>query len=210
MNGVNLIPAQRRLNKSRRLWVKRWAIVVAAEAVMVVGVWVACLGWGRNTPDLREELAAVQSKQARLKRSIELLSPRIRDGAESLKTAVQVYSRPDWSVLLAVLAQQMGDQLVLSRCRLWPQAGGASSGPALAASEQVATVVTDYRTRRFRLELAGVARSQQSVSEFLLRLERSGLFDAVTLVNTHPAEFLSQSATGFEILCTLDADGAQP
>jgi hypothetical protein len=60
----------------------------------------------------------------------------------------------------------------------------------------------------FVLNIAGLARSQLAVSQFILRLEQTGLFDRVSLIDTARETFLGGPATGFKLECSLTGTAA--
>ena len=106
--------------------------------------------------------------------------------------------RPDWSVVLALLARNLDDDLVLKRCKLEPEVVRKA-----AASPQHAAGAQADEPKRFSLEIAGLGRSQKAISHFVLRLERTNLFQKVTLVKTNREPFVTGRAMAFQIRCLL-------
>jgi hypothetical protein len=69
-------------------------------------------------------------------------------------------------------------------------------------SEPSAQPLTEFLTGcRHRLLLTGFGKSQESVSRFVLRLEESGVFDAVRLISSCRQTFLQGDAVAFSVEC---------
>ena len=104
-----------------------------------------------------------------------------------------VLSQPDWSLLLALLSKQAGDQIVLASCTL----NGNDAAPGTATPQP--------QSRGLILHLSGNGKTNQSITDFVLRLENTHLFSKVTLVDTANVSFLGGDAYSFRIDCPLDA-----
>jgi len=109
-------------------------------------------------------------------------------------------NQPDWSILLAMLADSLEDDVVLNKCHF----ATAPKAPSVAAGGG-----DDPPGRQlFTLEVSGLGRSQTAVSQFVLRLEKAKLFDRVKLIKTGRQKFLTGRAIGFQLECSLgDASG---
>ena len=95
--------------------------------------------------------------------------------------------------------------IVLSHCELLPVSDAASVVPAAgAANGSPATSLAPAVTHsRYTLALSGMGRSQAAISQYVLRLENTGLFDRVTLIESKLAPFGGGEAVSFRIGCTL-------
>ena len=194
MNGINLIPAHRRLHRSRRARRGIWIVVGTAYAAILLTVAVSVrLMW--TTPGLAlseeldragREISDAQADQADLRRQLQRV-------AASLAAGQTVGTQPDWSILLSVMARQMGDDVVLDSFRL------AGQGPAAGADGEPLPLAS----RPYTLQLSGMARDPLAVSNFVLRLERTGLFQRVTLGQSQRREVSGGEAVGFRIECRL-------
>src|SRR5580765_5744869 len=119
--------------------------------------------------------------------SVEVVEARWRIAA-----LLYILSQPDWSLLLAVLGKETGDQVFLRGCSLKrDESGGAA---AIAA----------HAPGRIVLQLVGTAKTSAAVSQFSLRLEETHLFSKVALVNSSRESFQGSDAQGFQIDCFLD------
>ena len=104
---------------------------------------------------------------------------------------------------MSLLAAKSGADVVLKGCTVRPRdpappppppkKPGAKAAPAPPPAEPVMLV-----------SVMGRGRSQQAVSQFVLRLESTGLFGRVTLVETNRDNSERVDAIGFRIDCSLD------
>jgi Tfp pilus assembly protein PilN len=103
-----------------------------------------------------------------------------------------VGKQPDWSILLALLASTLEDEIVLRSVRL--VSGAAEEGDQREAGAP-------------NLDFAGLGQSQAAVSRFVLRLEEISLFRSVKLLDTRREPFLDGHAITFRVECVLDDGG---
>jgi hypothetical protein len=123
-----------------------------------------------------------------------------------------VAHQPDWSVLLGLLAQSLGEEIVLTSCKLesqpptpdapapMPRPGAAAPAPESTAA---AAALREPGARRYTLQISGIGRTQSSVSQFVLRLERLGLFERVTILKTARELFGEHDSIGFRLEATM-------
>ena len=102
-------------------------------------------------------------------------------------------------MLLGLLARNVHDDVVLEFCRL-RQSDRAGAGKGASAAEA-------RLDRPLLLDLGGLAMSQGVVSRFVLRLEKTGLFDQFRLINTSPRKFLKKDVVAFRLECLLSGQG---
>ncbi len=119
-----------------------------------------------------------------------------------LTTAISTREKPD-------PASIDSRRIVLSQCELAPVSEAATSLPGVAASDgsTVSPAATAVAQQRYTLTLAGMGRSQAAISQYVLRLENTGLFDRVTLIESKLAPFGGGEAVSFRIGCTLGETG---
>lgn len=209
MRCVNLIPAQRRQTKARRRHLTRWSIGLVVYGGAVLAAHFVCgsyFGMGN-----RALAAEIQRSTARLRAAHRMtLTARgeLVRAAGELKSARAVGGQPDWGVLLALLAKNVGDDVVLEFCRLRPVGrkwnslrGSRLRDPGTAGQPPLAL------DSPLLLELSGLGLSQTAVSGFILRLERTGLFDQVRLVKSSRRAFLHKKAIAFRLECLLAGRG---
>jgi hypothetical protein len=112
-----------------------------------------------------------------------------------------VHLEPDWSLLMGLIAEALGDDAVLDRFHLLPaEAAPASRG---GASPRAAPTDETRTNRSYVLLLGGVSRSQEGVSDFVIRLEDLGLFDRVKLLESRRGAPSGDELVGFDLRCDL-------
>jgi len=210
MSDVNLIPAgrlaHRRCRRRLCLWVTVGGVYVSLVVAGSLTFQIARASEGRSLAAQRD--AAAQQVE-RDNRVLLDLRRQLAETMIALETTTAIHGQPDWGKLLTGLSLQVGDQIVLNRCQLTTltadgktltaeaKAGTAeSSGPL-----QTLPLGTFLTGCRHSLALKGFGRSQESVSQFVLRLEESGAFDLVRLVNSSRQTFLKGEAVAFIVEC---------
>jgi Tfp pilus assembly protein PilN len=201
MNGVNLIPAKRREAKAQKVRLRKWTLTLAAYLVVLLAGYFLldryALG---NTQALRSQSKKAITELGRSRQLTQALNHELGQTGKKLQTAQEISGQPDWGTMLAILAQNTTENLVLNSCRMdraqpvdnAPKAGDAKTGPV-----ELPVV----------LELGGFAKAQSDVSGYVLRLEKLGLFEKVKLVKTNRELYLNQEAVSFQLQCTLQGTG---
>ena len=217
MKSVNLIPAHRVAARRQRVHVRRCAAGCAAWAVLsVIAAGAAHALWrNADAPLADERLAAVNDDIERTERAIATARVQLAAAQSTLRANQAIANQPDWSILLAVLAQGIGDDVVLKSCHVHPVAapGSAESrrnaapaaGPA-AGSAGGGMVAGEGGP--FELEASGVARTLASAHRFVGDLEKTGLFARVTLMDTTRDQYAGKPAIAFRLKCSLDEPAA--
>src|SRR5665213_937838 len=113
----------------------------------------------------------------------------------------QIAEQPDWSHLLGVLARQSGDQIVFNSCAVGPNLQADASPAAVPPAAK--TPGSGASRTALALTVSGFGRSQLAISQFVLRLEKTGLFARVA-VQTHRETYLGGEAVSFQLICSLD------
>lgn len=217
MVSVNLIPRDRLTRKRRRARLRMWIALCSAYAlILTAGLSLACMVWGSDDAALGGELQAVVGEVEDSQRSIDELRGWLSEAQAALDASDAMANHPDWSALLIILARQLGDDVVLDNCLLTPsrldRSGGASRripsprGPrdeARAASPGSPPRDAASGKQRYELKLRGFGRTQNAVSQFVLRLERIELFHEVRLIKCNRQPFLDGHAVAFEVECSM-------
>lgn len=207
MKGVNLIPAYRRERKHRRLRKRGWIVCCTGyAAALVAACAVARAAWLPDTKDMARDLAKASKQVAELEQASASARGKLAEANAMLQTVRAVAEQPDWSILLGALGRSVGDDVVLGVVKLdsirEPSGGpvrtaGASRGGAAAAQ------AAGRQAERWTLELQGHGRSQGSASQFVVRLQETGLFEDVKLMRTNREPFLTGQAVAFQVQCAL-------
>jgi hypothetical protein len=209
MNGINLIPAPRRLAKHRRAHLRYCAAGCVAWAALSLGAAVvAHVVWRAEDPEAAVRLAKVTEETQRTERVIAGLRQQLTVAQSTLRGNQAIVLQPDWSILLGLLGQQVGNDIVLKTCNVRqsaarapaarvaprpgaPRAGEAASGGAVEPPP-------------FVLEASGMALDHASANQFVLRLEQTGLFSKVSLLDTAREPFFDKNLIAFRLECTLN------
>jgi hypothetical protein len=180
-------------------------LVLGAYVLAAAAGYVACFAYSGDDRGgvMRQVKQATQDLRS-LGRQTRSLRFEAAEVSRKLADARTAHQHPDWSLLLAMLADSLADEVVLERCSLAP---AEKTEDAAAADRLAQASPTDFFNQRFRFELGGYARSQMAVSRFTLRLEKAGLFDQVRLVKTSRQSFLGGEAVAFQLECLLDGRG---
>jgi hypothetical protein len=202
MRSVNFMPAYRIVARQRRRRLRWWAAVIAASVVLELG-GIAC-GYGlwcggRRVLAKEEDRAAATIQSAN--RAIRMLQGELAAQEATLKANHDLEGQPDWSRLLTLLAQSLGDGVIIRRCELKPCPPSGSATPTSAPMKE---------GDAYALKVSGVGRVVTDVLQFAGELERSSLFDHVRLVKTDTEPFLSGTATSFEMECSLGGKTENP
>lgn len=195
MEGVNLIPAHRQATRRRSRYTRRWGVGVALYAALLAGGWLALqMVFGGADRAMASELGELRMQAADAAEQIRELQPRLADAQTTLAASRSVGSQPDWSLLLSLLSHELDEQTMLNSLRLEPI---STTGAVIGQSDDPA------RQKRFRLRVAGLGRSQAAVSDYVIRLEQTQLFDQVTLIDTRREPLGNDMAVGFRVECEL-------
>lgn len=209
--GVNLIPQAKLVARKRVRRVRAWCVAgsIYAGALGVAWASVHLLGRDEHTA-LAAEIEALQEQIDQDNEAALALRPRLDAALATLAANRSVGSQPDWSLLLSLVADMLGDEVVLSACEL---EDGAPPGPFTAdapgANKEASGASVDHDVlRRYTLRLVGLGKSHGAVLGYVRTLEKTQLFESVKLVETRPEPFGDTSAIGFKIECLL-ADRAK-
>ena len=192
MQNVNLIPAPRRQARRRRVLIRRCAIGCAGYALLLAGVGAGALSaWGGGDPVASEQLGRLDQEIQRNEHLLADARGELSARESELAAESQIADQPNWSVLFSLLASKAQDQIILRSLQLKPAPdSGENSPPA-----------------RLIVSAGGVSRSPLAAQQYVLRLEKTGLFNRVTLVETHRESFLTSDAAAFQIECVLSPAG---
>jgi hypothetical protein len=205
MGDVNLIPADRLAKKHRNARLRAWALIIGAYLLLLATVILtAQIFWGGDGDSIEEERKDVELRIQERNSDLVRLRREIAEAAAELQISKAILGQPDWSKLLGVLGAELGEEIVLSQCwlaTLDPDGREVTKNlQQWLSSSPLGALLSE---RRYGLRLCGFGRSQGAVSEFLLRLERLGVFESVGLVNSYRQPFLNSQAVAFNIECRI-------
>jgi Tfp pilus assembly protein PilN len=206
--AMNLLPPARRttLRLRRRLHV--WALVAAGYGMATVGACIT-LAAGEPEVDHREtrELTALTREIDAFKADIARFKDEIRKENLKKQGADLVADHPDWSILLELLAEHRGDDVVLEGVDVSPvQLVKAASESGVKGGKKGGPVeVTPEFRGASDVKVEGFARVQTAVTDFADRLQRSEVFESVTLMRSSSKAMGEESVIEFSIHCRLGA-----
>ena len=194
MHGVNLIPAPRRHAKQRLARIRWVAAACAVYCVLLLGGYgFAYVAWGADVDAVQGDLQTVNGAIKKDERALTSVRAELKTVESTLAANRAVGSQPDWSVLLALLAKRTGENVVLNSCEL----------DRAASEDEKPDHTVPAAQASYRLAISGIAKSQMNVSQFVLRLEKTQLFDQVTLLDTTRQSVADRQVVAFNLDCLL-------
>jgi hypothetical protein len=186
--------------------VKRWARALGVYAVLLVVAYGACFAFGGD--DGQEVLRRTRESTERFReagKDIQTLRISLTEACKQMAATQALAQNPDWSLLLAMVSNNLSGDVILERCFLAPVNSSEEDGRADGPDDGSDGGQVLYQ--RYILDLRGFSRTQTGVSQFVLRLERSKLFENVRLVKTSKTSFMDGEAISFRIECVLNGQG---
>src|SRR4051812_28279267 len=188
--GINLIPAPRRAAIARRARVRRWLTGSGCYAVLLIIAYGMCMTSAGNDVDASTAALERTNRQIDdLTHSLSTLRPQMAEMQARLAVARHVGDQPDWSHLLAIISATLDDEIVLSSTRLESSDTTGNTTPGARHAAPPASQPSADSDCRLTASLQGFAKSQAAVTQFVLRLERLGLFERVEMVNSSRQQF---------------------
>lgn len=193
---INLIPASRRSERLVRLAIRKWLAVGVSYALVVFLLWATYSSTGaRDYLALASELADAQAGGRTAQQSVNQLRRQLTDATQRRSVAEEVRNRPDWSLLLICLGNEVGNDIVLREVQVFP--GENTARDARPKELQI------FGADTYTVSIRGVGLSQQAVSQFTLRLQNLGLFDTVQMTRSGREQLGNSSGIGFDLQCQL-------
>lgn len=193
MKSVNLIPTARRDAKRRRRHRNTCAAACGAYgALLAAAVGVAHLALGSNGVSLDQRLASTESEIQRAQQEADKARRELTSARATIEANRTVSEQPDWSVLLAMLAKTTSDDVVLRGVTIGPPSGPQTD---LAKNAKASTEPV--------LEVMGFGQTQLAVSRHVLRMEQTGMFSKVMLMDTGRETYMGGPAIAFRLQCTF-------
>lgn len=198
MNGVNLLPApiiESQQRKRRRvLWTRSllaYGIIMLMSLVAVQGVLI------EPADALDAKRLGIESDIAASEARLGLESERREALAADLVVLTEIHGQPNWSVLLHHISEHRGNAVAIRSVRVSLFGSGA---------EQLTP--GELARGPFAIEVSGVARTQSDVTSYVVRLERAGLLDEITLQGTSPTRIGEDRAFTFSLMARIGVQGA--
>ncbi len=206
MGDLNLIPADRLFRKRVKARMRLWA-GVCSSLLLIIAVAVTstdyCLKGKAGVPE--HELAAVDLSIQEYNATAVELNKEISRATWELEVARVTGIGPDWGKFLALLAEELGEEVVLSGCQLTVlKTENMQTEEAAEPTDKTDVPVKPSRPEQhYELRLSGISRNQMSTSNLLLRLEAMDLFESVRLVSSNRQTFQEAHAVVFTVVCKI-------
>lgn len=202
MNTINLLPRARQqqlvIRRRERAWWIGGSLYAAGVAAVCV---VANLARPADAELTLEELERAQARLDATESELRTVAKSTLALRERGALARGIGGTPDWSHLLAIVAQPLGAQLVLDGCELAsPSESASTARPAKGQPAQRPAHI---------VRLSGVGTTATAVTDYVLALESLRLFRSVKLVDTGTRSVGGVERTAFRIECAL-GDPPQP
>lgn len=206
MQPLNLIPFRRLESRRRKALRRRWIAGCSVYAAIVAVAGGAALAIDTQTgSDLQARLASAASEVDRASTDVSKVRGDLDRVSSVLRSSRAIAEQPDWSYLLALMAGKAGPEVTLKGCTVRPRVA-ATPTAAKPGAKPAAKAPTDPT---LLVNVTGLSTSQSAVSQFALRLESTGLFGRVTLLDTAREPFGGRQLVTFRIECTL-AEPSKP
>jgi hypothetical protein len=210
MKAINLIPAPRIAMRQRRIWSGRCLVTCVGYAAVVAVVTAGAqavvshdgVELSGRLVDTAAEFDRTSAALARIRTDL--------DATESLlRSSRSIAEQPDWSALLGLLSSRTQGQIVLKSVAVRPREI-APPQPATPARPGARGKAPPPPDPTILVNITGAAPSQAAASQYALRLESTGLFGRVTLLDTNRDAYVGLLLVSFRIECTLGDPAAKP
>lgn len=203
---VNLIPLPRILARRRTTLIRRWTWAGSLYAAgLVAGYGAAVAAWDYDRGALQDHLESETRANADRRSNQKSLEARLARERTVLAANRAVGDQPNWALLLSLISAGSERQIVLQSCHVEP---APESGET--ATTRIDAKPSDREAVCYTVKLRAIAKDQAAVSAFALRLESSGLFTRVELVESRREVFLDADAVRFRLDCRLQPAEAAP
>jgi hypothetical protein len=214
MTVINLIPMQIQHAKARRRRIRAWAMIAigwcSTLAIAYAGFY---LKFAYPVHSLDAELNQAATNIDEIEHNLATTRAQIQELSQKLDSNRRAVIHPDWSILLALLSDSLGDDIVLGTASV-SRGEEAIAIPVqkTAAAPAPPTPIAKVAIKppaapTWTLSIQGLGRTPTAVSQFVLRLESTGLFDHVDPQKITREPFRNAEATAFRIECQMKSKG---
>ncbi|MCC6428350.1 MAG: hypothetical protein IT435_16205 [Phycisphaerales bacterium] len=193
---INLIPADivvlRRVNVRRKRWIAAGAAVAALGLVVSLGVRASL----RDPRGLADELTRATARRDAAALDVDRARSDLMQANQRLIAVGGLADRPNWSILLAVIAKARLDSTVVDALTLKkapPTQPPPGSPPGSPPTDDGAFVVT----------IKGRAENQRDISTLARGFEKTELFDSVRQERVQSVKTGDRELLEFEFTCRI-------
>ncbi|CAG0996421.1 hypothetical protein PHYC_02591 [Phycisphaerales bacterium] len=195
MITINLLPAHRVRALRLRRRTRAWCLFGVAYILAIIALWSTYAAGSGVSTGMAEQISTAKTLLDSNERELEGLQKVLAEARNRVESAKAIVDHPDWSTLLEVLARTRGEDVALERLALAQRPDSVARPGDLPARGP------------WTLNVAGAAASHGAATQFVLRLERSGLFESVSLSETRERGGSGIAGTtaliDFTVVCTV-------
>jgi hypothetical protein len=194
MIAINLLPESCVVERHIRSRLRVWSVVAPLIAAILVAsyVWLAGM-WGVGAGGVSQDRERLEQRISEMRRILTRNQSELAE-VESARRALRAVSDlPDWGLMLQLLPSMGGGHATLTSCTLTPAKKDANDGSKQAAG----------RVLKYLLSIQGVVEDPKSATDFAVDLERTEIFDKVTLIESTRTQYMGRELLGFRIECML-------
>lgn len=193
MNQVNLLPLPRQIRRARSARIRAWSIGLGALVVLCAATYGGCafVFSDLNAPR-KADFSSTARELSQLNGDATHLKAQLAAVLREVYSAQSLSEQPDLSLLLGLVSRTADERIILSRCEL------TESGPPDKGAEAESA---NFEGAILRLD--GFGKTQTAVAAFVLQLETTGVFDRVSLLQSHTQPLLGTDAAAFRIECAM-------
>jgi hypothetical protein len=182
MTNVNFLPAERRIRSIRRRALSRWTVAAIVWTTLLAGAGIAAphLSPSSDLDGVERSIATLEGESARLVESIARLERDVASTTRSVAAARATVDHPDWSRLLIRIVAERPESMAFRSWRL-VRSGASSTKDAL------------------HLEIDGDAADLESLTAFVVAIEKLGVFERVRMVRAEKKSTPDGSVVDFAL-----------
>ncbi|HVX84470.1 MAG TPA: PilN domain-containing protein [Phycisphaerae bacterium] len=215
--SINLLPPRHRLRRARDRAARRWILAGSAESLLLIAAAVGLHAFASiDDRSVHARILSIQNELSDIDARKSERAAVIARVQSQLQLRDTVNAPPNYSRLLAAVADSLADQGMLTslKCDLTP--APMKTTAVLDANGKPIKLDPYAAGVRLQLQLSGLVRSNDAITQVVTRLQHTGLFDEVRLIKSGRDGFLGADAFTFQITCTTAgapvgaAEGAAP
>ena len=208
--AVNLIPTRVRDAAIIRRRTRRWLVYGAVYAAAVAGACVVLqMVGGQEASRLSNDNGLLAARVADAQQQLGAIRHDVQEHARKKEASETVGVHPDWSLLLAALAETRQQDIILQSIDLKAVEVEKPAGPAKKPAEGEKAKAKPRHIESYLVDLKGYGLSQGDVVRFIGRLEDRGPLADVRLKESRSQLYRGVPAVAFTAQFRL-TEGAAP
>ncbi len=192
---INLLPSDIILSRRAGVRKRRWIVACAALSLAGVVSSIAVRATLRDPRGLADEFARAGERREEAAQELDRARASLRNAQQRLDAVGGLADRPDWSILLKVIAGARTESTVVDAVGL------KKAPPAPPPAGATSTVKSDDGA--FDITIKGRGENQRDITALALRLEQTGLFDSVRQERVQASKSEAKDLLEFEFSCRL-------